>query len=404
MLRDDAGEPLQLLGAIHDITDQRHTEEQLRQAQKMEAIGNLTGGMAHDFNNLLGVIIGNLDLAHEQAEPAGELRELLDEALNAALRGAELTQRLLAFARRQPLRPEQIDISRFVGATAGFLRRVLGERIEITVRLGEVWPVTADPAQLESALTNLATNARDAMPKGGRLILTTGNRYLDAGYAAEHADVTPGDYAMIEVTDTGFGIPVDIQSRIFEPFFTTKEQGKGTGLGLSMVFGFMKQSGGHVAVYSEPGMGTTFRLYLPRATTIREADELTRAPAPSPRGSGETILIVEDNPAMRRVVARQLEGLGYTVLESERAGAALDVLQQHQVDLLFTDIVTPGKLDGVELARLARQCWPKLKILLTSGFPLDRFEDPELVGGLPLLTKPYRTEDLAAALRAALAT
>jgi PAS domain S-box-containing protein len=403
MLYDVAGEATQLLSAIHDITEHRQIEEQMRQTQKMEAIGNLTGGMAHDFNNLLAVVIANIDMAQEVAEDDEELRELLGEANAAALRAADLTQRLLAFARRQPLRAQQVDINALVDPTATRLRRVLGENIEISLNLGEVWPVNADPTQLEASLTNLATNARDAMPGGGRLIFTTGNRYLDDQYAADHVEVTPGNYAMIEVADTGSGMPPEIIEHIFEPFYTTKEQGRGTGLGLSMVFGFIKQSGGHINVYSEPGVGTTVRLYLPPVAMIPEPAEVAaRQTAAEPQGSGETVLIVEDNAALRRTVVRQLRSLGYNVLESDRAGSALEMLRQQPVDLLFTDILTPGQMDGVELARLAQEHWPDIRILLTSAFPQDRIND-NLSTNLPLLTKPYRPVELAAALRTAFA-
>jgi signal transduction histidine kinase len=241
------------------------TEAQLRQAQKMEAIGNLTGGMAHDFNNLLAIIIGNLDLLAERKNADKDDAELVKSALDAAMRGADLTRRLLAFARRQPLQPQRVNPNELIGETVKLLGRMLGQHIEIITELrADVWPVTVDPAQLASSITNLATNARDAMPNGGSLTIVTGNRTLDADYAEQHAEVTPGDYAMIEISDSGSGMPPDIVARIFEPFFTTKETGKGTGLGLSMVFGFIKQSGGHINVYSELGVGTTFRLYLPR--------------------------------------------------------------------------------------------------------------------------------------------
>ncbi|HXP29741.1 MAG TPA: MASE4 domain-containing protein, partial [Stellaceae bacterium] len=245
-----------------EIAERQRAEAQLVQAQKMEAIGNLTGGMAHDFNNLLGIIIGNLDTLRERKSVDCDVKELGGEALDAAIRGADLTRRLLAFARRQPLQPQRIALDELIAGNAKLLRRTLGEHIEISLEAAaDLWPVIADPAQLEASLTNLATNARDAMPKGGRLMIATANRRLDADYAAAHAEVTPGDYAMIEVSDTGSGMTKEVLSRIFEPFYTTKERDKGTGLGLSMVFGFMKQSGGHINVYSEVGVGTTFRLY-----------------------------------------------------------------------------------------------------------------------------------------------
>ena len=368
----------------------------------MEAIGNLTGGMAHDFNNLLGVIIGNLDLARERLRGDDELRELIVEASDAAIRSADLTRRLLAFARHQPLRPACIEVNALVGDTVKLLRRVLGEDVEITFDLADgLWPVVADPAQLEAALTNLANNARDAMPSGGRLMLATRNRHLDPDYAAAHPDVAAGDYAMIEVSDTGAGMPPEVMSHVFEPFFTTKEQGKGTGLGLSMVFGFLKQSGGHINIYSEVGVGTTFRLYLPRA--FAEARPPDAPSARMPRGGNQTVLVVEDSVGMRRIVLRQLAELGYRTLEAENATAALELLQREPVDLLFTDIVMPGKINGLALARTALERWPLLKIVLTSGFPESRLTgDSGSLSGLRLLSKPYRKEELARILRESL--
>ena len=306
LIHDDTGNPAQLIGTIHDITERRHTEEQLQQAQKMEAVGNLTGGLAHDFNNLLGVIIGNLDLLRDTPSGDPDADEFINEALNAALRGADLTRRLLAFARRQPLQPARIEINKLIGRIVRLLERTLSEEIQITLDLDpDLWPVVVDPAQLESSLTNLATNARDAMPGGGQLIVVTANRSLDADYASQYPEVQPGEYAMVEVTDTGTGMPPDVASYIFEPFYTTKEQGKGTGLGLSMVFGFIKQSGGHINVYSEVGIGTTFRLYLRRAEIDTQAVGVP-VPAALVRGGGETILVVEDNASLRRVVSHML--------------------------------------------------------------------------------------------------
>jgi CheY-like chemotaxis protein len=328
---------------------------------------------------------------------------MVGEALDAAWRGADLTNRLLAFARRQPLRPVQIDVNELIGDAVRLLRRLLGETIDVQLKLGaDIWPVVADPAQLESSIANMATNARDAMPNGGQLIIETENRYLDEEYADTHTDVSPGDFVVIEISDTGIGMSEETALRIFEPFFTTKEQGKGTGLGLSMVFGFLKQSGGHVNVYSELGVGTTFRLYLPRATEEGIAQEVP-AEAPLARGAGEVVLVVEDNPGMRRVVLRQLRELGYRTLECDGATRALELLQREAVDLVLTDVVMPGGLDGVELSRIARERWPNLKIVLTSGFPQARVEgNTDMDIGLRLLSKPYRREELAAALRAAL--
>jgi PAS domain S-box-containing protein len=390
-------------GFIRDLTEKAAAEAQLRQAQKMEAIGSLTGGLAHDFNNLLGVIIGNLDLL--ESSPGGpETGVLLKDALEAALRGSDLTRRLLAFARRQPLRPEVIEVNKLVSDIIMLLRRTLGENIELDMKLADaLWPIRVDPAQLEASIVNLANNARDAMPTGGKLIIRTANASLDDAYAVQHADVQAGDHVLIEVCDTGSGMSADIQARIFEPFFTTKEAGKGTGLGLSMVFGFMKQSGAHINVYSEEGKGTCFRLYLPR--TRAAADDLApRAAAaePAPGGSG-TVLVVEDNEKMRRVVVRQLAELGYLTLEADHAAAALAVLRETRVDLLFTDIVMPGEMSGPELARAAMAVAPWLKVLFTSGFPEARAGSSGWLGeNAKLLSKPYRKAELARALRHAL--
>jgi PAS domain S-box-containing protein len=383
-----------------DITAHKLAEEQLRQAQKMEAIGNLTGGMAHDFNNLLAIITGNLELARERAGADRTLSELITEAYDAAWHGANLTRRLLAFARRQPLKPARVNVNELVGETVGLLRRLLGENIEVSLNLGSaVWSIVADPAQLAAGVTNLATNARDAMPRGGRLLIKTGNAHLDADYCAAHPDVTPGDFVVIEVTDTGDGMSPETIGHIFEPFFTTKEEGKGTGLGLSMVFGFSKQSGGHINVYSEIGIGTTFRLYLPRSFDPNARPDVAEV-SPPQRGSDQCVLVVEDNAAVRRVVVRQVRHLGYRVLEAERALAALEMLQNETVDLLLTDIVMPGGLDGVELASQVRKRWPDLRIVLTSGFPEPRSRDAAgFAEDFRLLSKPYSSEELARVLR-----
>ena len=401
-VRDDRGQALYVLGIGEDITERRQTEAQLHHAQKMEAIGNLTGGMAHDFNNLLAVVIGNLDVLRGLMKENATVDDLAGEALDAALRGADLTRRLLAFARNQPLKPAPIDANHLVDEITRLLSRTLGEQIKIVVRLTpNVWPVIADPAQLEAAITNLATNARDAMPEGGQLTIVTGNRQLDADYAALHPEVVPGDYAMIEVSDTGTGMPPEVAARIFEPFFTTKGEGKGTGLGLSMVFGFMKQSGGHINVYSEPGVGTTFRLYLPRAEAAAAA-ETASATEEIPLGNGERVLAVEDNGALRRIVVRQLAELGYRVLEAENAVAALALLEKEPVDLLFTDVIMPGELSGLQLVRFASSRWPRLRIVLTSGFPGTKLGGSLEATTTRLLSKPYRKADLARELRAAL--
>lgn len=366
------GEALRLKGDVRQsIARQKQIELQLHQAQKMEAIGNLTGGMAHDFNNLLGIIIGNLDLLRSQRSDRNSLDpdtdQLLAEALDAALRGADLTRRLLAFARRQPLQPKRIDINEHVAGISKLVARTLGDDIQTKLNLGvNVWPVVADPAQLEAALVNIINNARDAMPHGGELGIVTSNQHLDQDYANLYADLSPGDYTLIEITDTGTGIPPESLDKIFEPFFTTKEQGKGTGLGLSMVFGFMKQSGGHINVYSEMGHGTTFRLYLPRSSV---GPQVAATSPQAGLGGNETVLAVEDNEGLRRIVARQLKELGYRVIEAHDGASALRLLERDRVDLLFTDIVMPGGWNGHTLAKHAIANWPRLKVLMTSGFP-----------------------------------
>ncbi|MDP1700748.1 MAG: PAS domain-containing protein [Aestuariivirga sp.] len=383
----------------------REGERRLVQAQKMEAIGNLTGGLAHDFNNLLGIIIGNLDLLRGQPGSGitrdPNLNQLSSEALDAALRGADLTRRLLAFARRQTLQPQRTDLNELIEGISKLLARTLGTDIEIKLDLEpKAWPANVDPSQLGASLINIVNNARDAMPNGGTLAIATSNRHLDEDYVAAHADLAPGDYTLIEVSDTGTGIPQELLDQIFEPFFTTKGQDKGTGLGLSMVFGFAKQSAGHINVYSEVGHGTTFRLYLPRDMTAAEAPE---APKTSIRQGHETVLAVEDNAGLRRVVVRQLNDLGYRVLEAPDGAAALKVLEREPVDLLFTDIMMPGGMSGYDLAKNAVARWPSLKVLLTSGFPETRLNgNGNASVKMHLLTKPYRKDDLASALRKAL--
>jgi PAS domain S-box-containing protein len=386
-----------------DMTERLQIEEQLSHAQKMEAIGNLTGGMAHDFNNLLGGVIGNLDLLKRQIKSDDPKSELVDDALSAALSAAELTRRLLAFARRQPLAPKRVALNDLVRNIERLLSRLLGERIHIALDLADgLWAVIVDPAQLESSIVNLANNARDAMPKGGTLTIATANRHLDADYAAQHVEVSPGDYAMVSVSDTGTGMPPDVVARIFEPFFTTKEIGKGTGLGLSMVFGFIKQSSGHIAVYSEPGLGTTFRLYLPRAPD-GDTNAETSAPMEVSRGVGEKILVVEDNATMRRTAVRQLTEMGYDVVDTGDAASALLILAEKTFDLVLTDIVMPGEMNGIALAERVAADWPTTKIVLVSGFPGSTLNAMNLASrSMRLLNKPYRRDELAQAVQEAL--
>jgi PAS domain S-box-containing protein len=403
---DSRERPQHLLTVIEDLTESKAINQQLQQAQKMEAVGNLTGGLAHDFNNLLAIIIGNLDLIQDEIAGNSLVEQKIDAVLQASLRGAELTQRLLAFSRRQPLQPRRIDVNGLVSKTTQLLARTLGENITIELDTAvDLWPVLVDAAQMETALINIAVNARDASPNGGKLIIACRNTHLDADYAARHAEVKAGDYVLIEISDMGTGMPPEVLQRIFEPFFTTKDSGKGTGLGLSMVYGFIKQSGGHISAYSEIGKGTTFRLYLPRVSES-EVAVLSESEVPGlvPTAGGEVILAVDDNPDVRATVVDQLTGMGYRVLEANGAAAALDKLNSAiEIDLLFTDIVMPGGMSGRQLAIEARVKRPNLKVLFTSGFPGALLSsDPDLDVEGTLLSKPYRKFELATAVRKSL--
>jgi len=399
---EEQGNTQYIVAFAEDVTVQRQTEDQLFQAQKMEAVGQLTGGLAHDFNNLLAVIIGNLDIMTESTSSAPERAELSAAALEAALSGAELTRRLLAFARRQPLKPEEVDANELVSGITKLLTRTLGEDIKITLDLDTATkPVFVDRVQLETAITNLANNARDAMPAGGQLFVATRNGYLDRDYIEKHPEVESGEYVTIEISDTGQGMAPEIVERIFEPFYTTKGVGKGTGLGLSMVFGFLKQSAGHISVYSEPGLGTTFRLYLQPSQSTSPTSVVVEAPSLQPDYSNEeTVLVVEDNSSLRTVVVKQLEAIGLRVLEAENAQMALSVLKDEPgVDMVFTDVVLPGDMDGYALARTIKENYPNLRIIMTSGFPGTRFNETKLASDLPLLSKPYRKQDLVRMVR-----
>jgi PAS domain S-box-containing protein len=404
--RDEHGMLCRVEGTSQDVTEQRQIERQLAQVQKLDALGNLTGGMAHDFNNMLGIVIANVEMLQREVPDNEVASELCAEALEGANHCADLIRRLLAFARRQSLRPEPTGVNELVHDIIRLLRRTLGEDITLTLNLEhELWQVIVDPTQLESCLVNLANNARDAMPKGGQLAIATRNTRIDASYLALHSDVTLGEYVAIEVSDSGTGIPPDIIGRIFEPFFTTKGPSQGTGLGLSMAFGFVKQSGGHISVYSEPGLGTTFRVYLPRAAT-GEVSAPTEAPPEHVVGGHEIVLVVEDNAQLRRAVARQLAELGYRVREADNGESALEILSQgDQIDLLFSDVVIPGTFDGLDLAYRAKALRPDMKILITSGFPGMRGSEPRLVGSpFPLIGKPFSRNHLAQAIRDSLDT
>jgi signal transduction histidine kinase len=383
-----------------EIERRQRTEQQLIQAQKMEALGKLTGGIAHDFNNLLGIIVGSLDILRGQWENDPRGRQFAEEALKAAMHGSELISQMLAFARRQPLVPKRCDLNQVIGDFSRLLNRTVGEDIVIELHLTPgVWPVLVDRVQLEAAIANLTTNARHAMPGGGVVTITTSNTTLDQAYAATHVDVTPGDYVLIEVRDSGVGIPPDIMNRIFEPFFTTKEPGQGTGLGLSMVFGFLKQSGGHISVDSELGKGTTFRLYLPPHRQAEEPVAPERAPL-NTDGQNETILAVEDNDALRQVLVSQLTDAGYLVLTAANGHEALDIISRDEgIDLLITDIIMPAGMNGHELARLAAHLRPGLKIILISGYSGNAARPTAGTADLPFLRKPYRREELLQLVR-----
>ena len=390
--------------ALSDVTESTKIEQQLRHAQKMDAIGQLTGGVAHDFNNLLTVITSTIDILADGVADKPELGAIARLIGEAAARGAELTSQLLSFARKQALQPREVDVNELVLASAKLLRPTLGENIEIQTKLDAgAWPAMIDPSQLTTALLNLAVNARDAMPDGGKLMLETANIVLDEEYAAANREVRPGPYVAVVVSDTGTGIPPDIQDKIFEPFFSTKEVGKGTGLGLSMVYGFIKQSGGHVKIYSEQGIGTAIRLYLPQTTAV--ADRQTEAASLLPvSGGDETILLVEDDPLVRTSVTTQLRSLGYEVISAASAGEALKLSDQGaHFDLLFTDVIMPGPMDGRHLAKEMDRRKPGTKVLFTSGYTASAMiHHGRLDAGVLLLQKPYRKQDLARALREAL--
>jgi len=391
-------------GFVRDLTEKIAAEEQLKQAQKMESVGQLTGGIAHDFNNMLTVITGTIDILADGVADKPRLAAIAKLISEAADRGAELTGHLLAFARKQPLQPRETDINALMVETGKLLHPTLGEHIEIeTVLKTDVSSALVDPNQLSSALLNLAINARDAMPNGGKLMLETGNAVLDHGYAKTNPEVQPGNYVLIAVSDTGGGIPKEIRDKVFEPFFTTKEVGKGTGLGLSMVYGFVKQSGGHIKVYSEEGYGTTFKIYLPRAGA-QGAPVIGTAFDAEIEGGNETILIVEDDPLVRTSVTAQIQSLGYRTLTAANAAEALAIADDGaRFDLLFTDVIMPGKMNGRQLAEeMARRHSP-LKVLFTSGYTEDAvIHHGRLDRGVLLLAKPYRKLELARMLRRAL--
>ncbi len=388
------------LVACVDVTARVRSEVQLRQSQKMETIGQLTGGVAHDFNNLLQVISANLDLLAGDAQKDSRTGGRLQNAISAVERGSRLTAQLLAFARRQTLAPRATNLGRLINDMTDLLRRTLGERIEVeSVTAGGLWNTLVDQNQLENAILNLAINSRDAMPDGGKLTIEVANAFLDEDYARAHSEIAPGQYVMVAVSDTGTGMPAEVAARAFDPFFTTKPEGKGTGLGLSQVYGFVKQSGGHIKIYSEKGEGTTIKLYLPRSTAAAQwTAPVLEAPV---KGSGETVLVVEDDDGVRAAVCDLLNELGYSVLRAEGVEQALAVIEAgRKIDLLFTDVVMPGPIKTRDLARIAKEKVPGIKVLFTSGYTQNAIvHNGRLDEGIELLSKPYRKDDLARKLR-----
>ncbi len=402
-LVDARGEVVGAVIVTRDITNVRQTEEKLRQSQKLESIGQLTGGVAHDFNNLLTVVLGNSEILVERLADQPALRKLALTSLTVAERGAQLTHRLLAFSRRQPLMPKSVEVGELLVSLQALLARTLTAQIEVkTDAEADLWPALVDPTQLESAVLNLCINARDAMPEGGRLTIEARNAYLDEDYAAQN-EIEPGEFVLISVSDTGIGISAENLTKVFEPFFTTKEIGKGTGLGLSMVYGFIKQSRGHVKVYSEVGIGTVVKMFLPRSETAPDVFERQAHLLASLRGE-ESILLVEDDDLVRAHAQSVLSDLGYRVTSAPNGPAALDILRQHApFDLLFTDVIMPGGLTGRLLAEQATQLQPGLRVLYTSGYTQNVIvHGGRLDEGLLLLSKPYSRLELAQKVRAAL--
>ncbi|MER8921874.1 CHASE3 domain-containing protein [Mesorhizobium sp. M0802] len=386
----------------NEIQTREKAESQIRQMQKMEAVGQLTGGIAHDFNNMLAVIISAMNLAQRKlTRGEHDIMKFVEAATDAATRAANLTSRLLAFSRQQPLAPQVVDANRLVAGMSDLLRRALGETIRIeTVLAGGLWKTHADPSQLENAILNLAVNARDAMGEDGKMTIETANSHLDESYAATHAEVKAGQYVMIAVSDTGAGMPADVMERAFEPFFTTKPVDKGTGLGLSQVFGFVKQSGGHVKIYSEPGQGTTIRIYLPRFFGPEEAAISSERAGNPAVPVTETILVVEDDPRVRTSTTDAMRELGYTVIHAASGQEALEKLGDNPgVALMFTDIVMPV-MNGRKLAEEALARMPKLKVIFTTGFTRNAVVHNGVVDhDVHFLAKPFTIEQLAAKLR-----
>jgi PAS domain S-box-containing protein len=388
-------------GIIHDLTDRKQAELTLVRSQKMEAVGQLTGGIAHDFNNLLTVITGNLELLEMHLSDPGQI-ELLQEAQEAAKLGSDLTNRLLAFARRSILQPQSTDINEQVKTMSNILSRTIGGNVEFETALAQqLWNAKVDPGQFESVLLNLAVNARDAMPSGGKLIVETANASIDDDYLATEAGVAMGDYVRVSVSDTGEGMSQNTLERVFEPFFTTKSAGKGSGLGLPMVYGFAKQSGGHAAIYSEIGVGTTVNIYLPRDAVMSDGIRIHSGSKDGPiLGKQQLILVVEDDPRVQKLSVQRLEALNYRCVTANNGSDALLAMEANpDIDLVFTDLVMPGGMSGYELTEHLGRHRPELPVLMTSGYAEDLLHADELSRhSIELLRKPYKIAELATML------
>ncbi|WP_343074116.1 response regulator [Microvirga zambiensis] len=396
LMHDDEGRPRECFGMWFDITERTQMEQNLLHASKLEAVGRLTGGIAHDFNNMLSVVIGNLDLLRKSIQGNETAERRVRMAMESAQHCADLTYRLLTFSRRQPLQVSTIDLKTLMPGLLDLMRRTLGERINASLQLEqEIWPTQVDRAQLEAALLNLAVNARDAMPEGGDLTIAVENRVMEEGTA-----VSAGEYVMITVSDTGTGMPPEVLQRVFEPFFTTKESGKGTGLGLSMVYGFVQQSHGHVEIDSVPNEGTSIRMILPRTQGVVERRQETPPAVVEPFGAGQTVLVVEDDPAVRQVALSTIRSLGFEAIEAASADEALRLLKADgHVRLVFSDVRMPGELNGIDLAHLIKQETPDIRVLLTTGY----VDGDETIDDVDLLYKPYQTSDLAAKIQSVMA-
>ena len=403
IIRNEDGSARRMLGSMVDITEHMEMEAHIRQSQKLEALGQLTGGVAHDFNNLLTVILGNAEILSQSLPEHSPLSLMANMIATAAERAADLTGRLLAFARKQTLDPKTINMNQLIASMDTLLRRTLPTGIDLHILAGDnLWDVRIDPGQMETALLNLAINACDAMPTGGQLTIRTANIVLDETYLSAEDPAKAGDYVMIVVEDVGCGMSEATLTRAIEPFFTTKDVGKGSGLGLSIVYGFVKQSEGHIRIESAPGFGTTVRLYIPRSQQQAETEPRPLPPAYVPQGL-ETILIVEDDPDVRQHVANQLSGLGYTTLVAQNGYEALHILgQSGHIDALFTDIAMPGGMNGHQLAKRVKQLHPHMPVLLTSGYMDNMIHHDKMDSAFDFLKKPYRKQELAQKIRSIL--